>query len=248
MGQKFVLSLKMYLDMEEAAATDDLNKSINYAEVAEFITEFTKENTSRLIETAASDIADALLLKYNTLSCVEIKLSKPWAPIGLPLDGVGVSLTKRRSVAYIGLGSNMGDKKGYLDFAVKRLGEDKKSRVVGVSSYITTAPVGGVVQEDFLNGCVKLETIHSPHSLLRVLNEIEKEAGRIRDVRWGPRTLDLDILLFDDLVMSDEVLTIPHMRLHEREFALAPLAELAPYAYHGVLHEYIAVLLDRVRA
>lgn len=247
MGQKFMVSLSLYGDMSRAAETDDIAHALNYAEVCAFVTEFTKNNRCKLIEAAAENIANALLIAYPILDRVDITLKKPWAPIGLPLDSVAARLTRCRSVAYIGLGSNMGDKKGYLDLAIKALEESGVCRVLKVSEYIVTKPVGEIKQDDFLNACVKIDTVLSPHTLLRLLHDIENQAGRVRTVRWGPRTLDLDILLFGDTVMDTPDLTIPHPELIKREFALAPLAEVAPYAYHPVEREYAINLLERLR-
>lgn len=248
MGQKFVISIKLYTDISIPARTDDITKALNYAEVCSFVTEFTKNNRCKLIETAASDIAEALLIRYPSADGVEIMLKKPWAPIGLPLDKVAVSVTRTRHKAYIGIGSNMGDTKAYLDFAVSELKRDERCCCINVSDYIVTKPVGGVEQDDFLNGVIELKTIYSPQALLDRLHEIENDAGRTRTVHWGPRTLDLDILLYDDCVIHTDTLTIPHPEMTAREFVLAPLCELAPYAYHPIEKEYAVTLLRRVNS
>ncbi len=100
--------------------------------------------------------------------------------------------------------------------------------VVGVSRVYETDPVGGPVQDDFLNAVVSIRTTLAPGALLEFAFEIERTAGRIRLERWGPRTLDVDVLLYDDLTQSDEQLTLPHPRMYERHFVLAPLADVAP--------------------
>ena len=248
MGQKFVISMKLYNDMSQAAKTDDINKAVNYAEVCSFVTEFTKQNRCKLIEAAAENIANALLVCYPTLSRVDITLKKPWAPIGLPLDSVAVELSRKRHIVYIGIGSNMGDKKGYLDFAVKSLKESDVCNVRKVSRYIVTKPYGGVEQDDFLNGCIEIDTVLEPQALLELLHEIENKAERKREIHWGPRTLDLDILLYDDMVMYTDTLTIPHPEMAKREFVLAPLAEIAPYAYNPVAKDYVINMLERIKS
>ncbi len=129
----------------------------------------------------------------------------------------------------------MGNRKEYLDFAVAKLNEDKSCIVSKVSSYVVTKPYGGVEQEDFLNGAVYIRTIYSPHELLCFLHEIENNAGRKRLVHWGPRTLDLDILLYDSLILEDPDLIIPHPDMENREFVLKPLCEIAPFKLHPVL-------------
>lgn len=246
MGQRFVITLRLFADLYPAARSDDLTRSLNYAEVCSFVTEFTQTNRCALIEAAAVNIADALLKKYEMLNSVEITLKKPWAPIGLPLEQAAVHLTRSRHRAYIGTGSNLGEKKGYLDFAVRSLSEDENCIVRKVSDYIVTEPVGGVEQDDFLNGCIELDTLYDPHELLDKLHDIENAAGRTREIHWGPRTLDLDILLYDDIMMHDDTLTIPHPEMHKREFVLEPLSQIAPFAKNPALGEHAAALLEKL--
>ena len=246
LGQKFVLSGKLYLDTSAAAANDDINRTVNYAEICARITEFTRANTCKLIETAIEQIAEEILINYPLIKSVDLTLRKPWAPIGLPVDCAGVSIKRGRHTAYIALGSNMGDKKEYLDDAVRELNADKKCRVVRVSDYIETEPYGGVEQDNFLNGALELETLYSPVKLLEVLNAIEAKYGRERTIHWGPRTLDLDILLYDDIIMQTEKLTIPHIEMCKREFVLKPLAQIAPYAKHSVNGKTVMELLNEL--
>lgn len=245
MGQKFAISLSLFADMSKAAGSDDISYAVNYAEVCEFVTEFTKKNTCKLIETAAENIANALLLCYPQLDRVDISLKKPWAPVGLPLTSIGVTLSRSRHKVYIGLGSNMGDKKGYLDFAIRKLKATDLCRIKKVSEYITTAPVGYTDQDDFLNACAELETVLSPSELLDLIHGIEAEAGRERTIRWGPRTLDIDILLYDDEVIYTDELIIPHPEMTKRLFVLEPLSSIAPYAYHPVAKDHIINLFER---
>lgn len=243
LGQKFLISLTMYLHTREAGRTDDLEKSINYGEVSSFMTGYMKENTYKLIEAAAESLAEELLLRYPLLEGATLELKKPWAPVGLPLETVSVKITRFWHKAYLGLGSNMGDKKGYLDQAVASLNETRGCRVEKVSSYLVTEPYGGVEQDDFLNACLILKTFLLPQELLDRMHEIEQEAHRKRDIHWGPRTLDLDILLYDDEVMETDQLVIPHVEMHMREFVLKPLAEIAPYKRHPIFKKTIGQLL-----
>ncbi len=247
MGQKFVISLRLYADMTNAICTDDLDDAVNYAEICEFVTEFTKKNRCKLIEAAADGIARSILVCYPLINRVDITLHKPWAPIGLPLSSVAVNLCRRRSKAYISIGSNMGNRKRNLDFAVERLKFTEECDVKKVSSYIDTKPVGFTHQDDFLNACIEIETILKPDELLKLLNEIENEAGRTREIHWGPRTLDLDIILYGDTVVCTDTLTIPHKEMSCREFVLAPLCEIAPYAYDPVSGDYVINMLDKLR-
>lgn len=131
--------------------------------------------------------------------------------------------------AYVGLGANLGDREATLRQAVERLGEVDGLRVVGVSQLRETDPVGVVDQPRFLNGAAAIETELAPRELLDALLDVERGLGRVRDgARWGPRTVDLDLLVYADLVMDEPGLHVPHPRLHERRFALEPLADLDP--------------------
>ena len=125
--------------------------------------------------------------------------------------------------AYIGLGSNLGDREATIEAAIAAL-----PGVVAVSRLRETAPVGVLDQPPFLNGAAVIETTLSPRELLEQLLAIERELGRERRERWGPRTIDLDLLLYGDAVVDEPGLTVPHPRLHERRFALEPLYELDP--------------------
>jgi 2-amino-4-hydroxy-6-hydroxymethyldihydropteridine diphosphokinase len=126
--------------------------------------------------------------------------------------------------AFLGLGSNLGDRQRYLREAVARLPD-----LARVSSVYETAPVGGPAgQDDYLNIVAELETTLSPRELLELAHRLEEGAGRVRTVRWGPRTLDVDVLLVEGVVLDEPDLVVPHPRMWERRFVVEPLAELAP--------------------
>jgi 2-amino-4-hydroxy-6-hydroxymethyldihydropteridine diphosphokinase len=150
--------------------------------------------------------------------------------------------------AYIGLGSNLGDRKRHLNEAVRQLARLPGSAVLKVSRFYETAPVGGPPQGRFLNAALALETTLPPQELLAELQRIETALGRRREVKWGPRTLDLDILLYDRLVLDSPSLKIPHPLMHERLFVLDPLAEIAPDAPHPVLRKPLRQLREALVA
>lgn len=235
LGQKFIISAKLGLDVSAAGLTDDLEKSVNYAHVCKFITEFSRNNTFKLIETVAEKLARAVLLEFSNVKECEITVKKPWAPIGLPLECVSVTVERKWHTVYLSIGSNIGDSKGFLDNAVKMLSQKPETKVQKCSSYIVTKPYGNVDQDDFLNGAVKISTLLSPYELLDFIHDIENENGRIRKEHWGPRTLDIDIILYDDIIMECEKLTIPHADMHNRDFVLAPLMEIAPNIRHPLI-------------
>jgi len=132
--------------------------------------------------------------------------------------------------AFLGLGSNLGDRLTFLQRAVDLLDADRRTRVDAVSSVYQTEPVGGPEQEPYLNIAVRVATRRTPRGLLRLGQQVERELGRTREVRWGPRTIDVDVLLYDDRQISTRRLVVPHPRLVERPFALIPLIEVAPGA------------------
>lgn len=137
------------------------------------------------------------------------------------------------SNVFIALGSNQGDRELALLRAVAEIGKLAQTRITALSGFYDTSPVGLVDQPNFLNAVLRLETSLSPRQLLAELQRIETEVfRRVRDVPQGPRPMDLDILLYGDLILEEEGLVIPHPRLHERRFVLAPLAEIAPAVIH----------------
>lgn len=146
------------------------------------------------------------------------------------------------SLVYLSLGSNVGDREAQLRSAVARLAEI--GRVIAVSSFYETEPVEFTHQPWFLNCAVALETGQTPQQLMASILRIEQEMGRRRAQKKGPRTIDIDILLFDDTVLDSLEVTIPHPALHERRFVLEPLAEIAPELLHPVLRKTIAALHD----
>lgn len=232
LGQKFLISGVLYVDLSKAARSGDLKESVHYGKVCRLITNYAKDQTFALIETLAEKLAAEILKQYPQIQRVKLEVEKPWAPIGLPLDTVSVEVDRRRHSVYIALGSNLGDKQAHLETAVKALRELDDFEVKKVSDFIVTAPYGGVEQDDFLNGVLEGETTMDPFRLLEVLHDIEAQAGRTRDIHWGPRTLDLDILFYDDQIIDSEELVIPHKELHLRRFVLEPLAQIAPWKRH----------------
>lgn len=247
LGQKFIISLELDLDLKFAARTGDLTKSVHYGELCEKVeNEFLKESYD-LIETAALNLADFILNEYKIINGVKVFLKKPWAPVKKHLDTVEIMIERKRHKAYIGLGSNIGDKEKNLNDAIDKISEQKNIIITKKSTFIVTEPWGYLDQEEFVNGVTEIETTLEPEELMDLLLEIELELKRERLIKWGPRTIDLDILMYDDLISNDEKIILPHPRMHEREFVLKPLNEIAPYLLHPVLNKRVFTLLEEIQ-
>jgi 2-amino-4-hydroxy-6-hydroxymethyldihydropteridine diphosphokinase len=147
-----------------------------------------------------------------------------------------------RETAYLSLGSNLGDREGHLRDAISRLGSE--GRVAAVSSFYETAPVEVTAQPWFLNCAIALETRKTPEVLMASILRIEQGMGRKREQKKGPRTIDIDILLFGNAVIATPKLTVPHPAMQERRFVLEPLAEIRPEALHPQFNKTVLALLQ----
>ena len=150
-------------------------------------------------------------------------------------------------IAYIGIGSNLGDKVYQCEKAISDILRADQSKLLAKSSLFKTKPIGYTSQDWFVNSVIKIETDLKPLDLLRLLKDIESRLGREKTFRWGPRVIDLDILLFDEEEIEMEGLQIPHPRLQERQFVLIPLAEIDPEVIHPVLKKTIRELLENIK-
>ncbi|HUK56681.1 MAG TPA: 2-amino-4-hydroxy-6-hydroxymethyldihydropteridine diphosphokinase [Nitrospiria bacterium] len=150
-------------------------------------------------------------------------------------------------IAYIGIGSNMGDRQAYCQEAVRLISRFPKTSLTAVSSLYETAPLERTNQDWFINCVMAIRTTLSPRDLLQACQEVEQFLGRKRTVRFGPRTIDLDILFYGNRTFQESGLTIPHPRAHQRRFVLVPLAEIAPELEHPSLHKTAVELLQGIK-
>jgi len=144
---------------------------------------------------------------------------------------------------YLGLGSNLGDKQSYINKAIQKISILENVDTIRTSKIITTSPYGKTDQPDFQNCVIKIKTSLQPEDLLQKCLDIENQLGRVRREKWGPRTIDIDMLLYEDMILYSKLLTLPHPELHKREFVLTSLNELCPDLIHPVLNKKIKNIL-----
>lgn len=145
---------------------------------------------------------------------------------------------------YIALGSNMGERAENIKSALKMLAQIDQLNIIAVSALYETAPVGGPEQGTYLNSCAALDTSLSPTILLLTMLDIEERLGRVRDVRWGPRIIDLDLLVYKNVIMKSPLLELPHPRMSERDFVLIPLADIAPDLVIPGFNQSVSMILS----
>jgi dihydroneopterin aldolase/2-amino-4-hydroxy-6-hydroxymethyldihydropteridine diphosphokinase len=230
--QPLRIDVDIHVDLHDAGLSDDLTETVNYGEVCERLVAIARDHSDLLLERLAQRMAD-VVLEFPRVHSVDLTLTKVRPPIPVDVNSSAVRIHRVKTSTFrlstheavIALGSNLGDRVEYLRFAVERLGDS----VVAQSEVFETDPVGGPLDQGaYLNMVVVMETELDPYALLRWLHRIEADAGRERTVHWGPRTLDLDLLFFDDVVIEGGNVSIPHPRYSERRFVLAPLSQVRP--------------------
>ena len=240
-GQTFVVDVTLDVDLTPAGESDDLADTVNYAEVAALVAARIEGPSFDLIERLAAVIADDVLtspLSALLVDAVVVTVHKPQAPVGVPFADVSVTVRRERPVVpvVIALGTNIGDRYATLAAAEDALLERVVAGSLVLSDYVETDPVGGPHQPDYLNAVVIGRTRLSPSRILRELHAMEAAAGRVREIRWGARTLDLDLIQYGDPARDTDIrsdagwLTLPHPRAHERGFVLVPWLDADPEA------------------
>lgn len=245
-GQVFYLSGTFYLDLQKSGQSDDLEDSVSYADISTFLATYLTENTFQLIEAAAEHAIWALFQRFPRIQKIHFAIDKPEAPLQEEFESVRVELERQRHQVFVAFGSNMGDSQTILSQAIERLKNHPACEVKAVSTIIKSSPYGGVAQNDFYNGVLELETWYEPYGLLHLLQEIEQEFGRTREIHWGPRTLDLDIIFFDQLILDEPDLVIPHSDMIHRDFVCKPLCEIAPHIRHPLLKKTMRELVAEI--
>ena len=246
-GQNFIINARIFYDTVSVAETDSVEDTIDYAKVSLYINEYMRVHQFNLIETVANKLARKLLIKFPLIQSIELEVMKPEAPIPVPFSNVSVRVNRGWHKVYIATGSNMGDSEQFIRDAMDNLDSDENCRVLRKAKMYESRPYGGVDQDNYINSAFCMNTLYSPLELLTRLQEEEKNAGRERNLKWGPRTLDLDILYYDDLIMERDHLRIPHVDMANRDFVLLPLSEIAPYKRHPILGLTTLEMLSRLK-
>ncbi len=247
-GQYFYVNAELYTNTRKAGMNDDLDASTNYGTVCDFIHDFMTKHTYDLIETVAEQLAQALLLEFKLVKSVLLEIRKPHAPIEKEFESVSVEIERGWHEAFVAFGSNLGDKEKFIDEAIEALSNLPQINIVAISDKIVTKPYGNVEQDVFLNGVMKIETLLPADELLQILQKVEEHAGRERKIHWGPRTLDLDIIFYDDDIISEDDLIVPHPDMKNRDFVLKPLMQIAPYKLHPVYRKTISDMYAELMA
>lgn len=247
LGQKFLVSLELIVDTKEAGKTGDLTKSVHYGLVAQDVERIFLEKSIDLIETCAENIAEMVLKKYELVKEVKVTVKKPWAPLQMHFENVAIEISRKWHKVYLSLGSNMGDKRENLLEAIKRVGELENTEVVKSSTILETEPFGYIEQDNFLNACLEVKTLLTPQEFLSSILKIELDMGRVREIKWGPRVIDIDILFYDAEIIQEDNLAVPHPWICEREFVLEPLSEIAPNYVHPLERKTIMMLARKLK-
>lgn len=242
-GQNFYVNAVLYIDAAKAAKADDLNLSVDYGAVCAHIERVMTENTYNLLETTAHTVALEILRNFSAVKKVDVEIRKPEAPVDMEFESISLKVTRAWHYAVLSLGSNMGESEALIRAAADELASCENIKDSVISTLIKTKPYGYTEQDDFINGVLTCKTLFSADELLDFMHDLENKANRKREIKWGPRTLDLDLIFYDDEIIATENLTVPHCDMHNREFVLKPLCEIAPWYMHPVFHKRADCLL-----
>lgn len=228
-GQPFVVDLDLAVDLRRAVAGDDLAETVSYADVAAEVVRAVEGPGLDLIEALAGRVVATVLDCHPRVQAVTVTVHKPQAPVGVPVDDVAVRLHRERDVpAVVALGANLGSPAASLRRAARALRRAPGVHQVRLSPLVDSDPVGGPEQPAYVNAVALVRTRLSAPELLAMLHALEEDAGRTRQVRWGPRILDLDLVQYgtpgssQEARSDDPTLQLPHPRAHERAFVLLP--------------------------
>jgi len=242
LGQMFTIDCELVLDT--SFCNDEIEKTVNYGDVALKIKSFACSNQYDLLESLANNLVSYLMYEYPLVEEISLTVHKPHAPIATKFSDVSLCVTRKREICYLAIGSNLGDRKAYLDTVKAAVVQDKNCQFMAVSTYTETLPYGVTDQPSFFNAVIKIKTFYTPNQLLKFCQSLEQAAGRVRLRHWGERTLDIDILMYGDKIIYTEDLIVPHPEMDIRDFVLAPLCEIDPHLIHPIRKMSVKRLLE----
>lgn len=243
---KFLISTELTLNLKTAGDTDRISQTINYVDLCTDIEKIFSGLDHKLIESSAEDLASHILLNYMSVRHIVLTIKMLSIPKEKKIRYTGIKIEREWHTSFVGVGSNIGDRyKNILD-AKKEIDSSSNCKVVKLSKIYETEPFGYLDQEKFLNCVFEIKTLLTPLQFIRSLLAIEKSLKRERVIHWGPRTIDLDILFYDNIITSFKEAVIPHPRLHERMFVLKPVCDLAPFYVHPVINERCYRLAEKL--
>lgn len=246
-GQFFVLNLEFEINDEFDLKNDNLKNTVNYCAVVEFVENFIEKSNFNLLETLAKELLKNLLLEFKLIKLAEIEIwkenLKEFKQKNHVFSKIAVYKKLKWHSAFLAIGSSLGNKEQFINFAIENLKQCDEIKLIKQSKTMQSKPYGNVAQNEFLNVVVEINSIKTPNELLNFCLEIEKKANRKREKKWADRTLDIDILFYENLIINETNLTIPHADLKNRIFFLKPMNEIAPNFVHPLNLKTIKELL-----
>ena len=247
LGQIFLISAELHTDMNDIISDDDIEHTVNYSSVSKFIYKWMTEHSFQLIERVAYHLCREILLRFQGVKAVTLEVKKPNAPIrGMHFDYVSVQKEMAWHEVYLSLGSNNDNARDILGQALKAVKTHPDFRGVVCSDEISTPAYGEGYDGIFLNSAVKAETLLSPEKLHQTIRAIEAGLGRDRENEGGIRTIDIDVLLYDDLVASSLDYVLPYPDFENRDYTIIPMCEIAPHVYHPILKKTMKKLREEL--
>lgn len=246
LGQKYYVNIDVKIKDSFRDVCNDINKTVDYSKLILFVREYFQNNKRDLLESITNDVVFEIFKEFSNVIEVNCEIFKPAHHVSIGFEGMSVCVNRKIHKVYIALGSNLGNKEENLNNAYSLL-EENNIKITKKSEIIETKPYGGVPQDNFLNSVIEVNTLLNPVEIMNTLLDIEKKLKRERVIRWGPRTIDLDILLYDNEIINEDNVIIPHYDMHNREFVLESLCEINKFSYHPRLRKFSFELLDELK-
>ncbi len=247
LGQMFLICVEMHTNMNDITSDDDIAHTINYSRVSKFISQWMTDHSFQLIERVAYNLCREILLQFEGVKSITLEVKKPHAPIrGMHFDYVSVQKDMAWHEVYLSLGSNVRNCAEIMEKAVEAIGSHPDIRNMVCSESMTSPAYGDEYEGIFLNNAVKIETLLSPDRLHQLIRSIESDLGRDRSKKAGIRTIDIDVLLYDDLVASTVDYVLPYPDFEYRDYTLLPMCDIGPNVYHPVLKKTMKKLKEEL--